>query len=225
VTRRHAERIGWCARATTEGATPHPPQLNGWYTVRGCSEGHSDESPLCPRGQIPGTGVDRRAALPHDLVDLLWLGSGAAGRGPSKAGDLAGRIRTPRPAPGGADGTPAGASRCPPSPPLLRRTWARKAGRPRRRSRLLGRSAARPGIGAPRRRARRDRRPDDPRGRDPYSLPPDTWAELTVPLRAVAGLIRVTIRAEPLRVPRDCVPGSADGRGLGLAIKRLWLAR
>jgi len=64
-----------------------------------------------------------------------------------------------------------------------------------------------------------------PAGETDYSLPPDTWAELTVPLRAAAGLIRVTIRTEPLRVPRDCVPGSADHRGLGLAIKRLWLAR
>src|SRR5262249_3924257 len=62
-------------------------------------------------------------------------------------------------------------------------------------------------------------------GETDYSLAPDTWADLTVPLRAPAGLIRGTIRAQPLRVPRDCVPGSADDRRLGLAIKRLWLNR
>src|SRR5262249_20838214 len=59
----------------------------------------------------------------------------------------------------------------------------------------------------------------------PFTLAPDTWAELTVPFQATAGLVRLTLHAEPLRVPRDRVPASGDSRGLGLAIKRLWLAR
>ena len=63
-----------------------------------------------------------------------------------------------------------------------------------------------------------------PAGETPYALAPDTWAELAVPLRAPAGLVRVTVHAEPLRVPRERVPGSGNDRGLGLAIKRLWLA-
>jgi SAM-dependent methyltransferase len=63
-----------------------------------------------------------------------------------------------------------------------------------------------------------------PAGEAPFALPPDTWADLVVPLRAPAGLVRVTVHAEPPRVPRERVPGSGDGRGLGLAIKRLWLA-
>ena len=61
-------------------------------------------------------------------------------------------------------------------------------------------------------------------GEAPFSLAPDTWAELAVPFRPPAGLLRITLHAEPLRVPRERVPGSGDGRGLGLAIKRLWLA-
>jgi SAM-dependent methyltransferase len=64
-----------------------------------------------------------------------------------------------------------------------------------------------------------------PAGEAPFALAPDTWAELAVPLRAPAGLVRVTVYAEPLRIPRERVPGSGDGRGLGLAVKRLWLAR
>jgi SAM-dependent methyltransferase len=63
-----------------------------------------------------------------------------------------------------------------------------------------------------------------PAGEAPFALAPDTWAELTAPLRASAGLVRVTLYAEPLRIPRERVPGTGDGRGLGLAIKRLWLA-
>jgi hypothetical protein len=61
-------------------------------------------------------------------------------------------------------------------------------------------------------------------GETPYALAPDTWAALAVPLRAPAGHVRVTIYAAPLRVPRERIPGSGDERGLGLAIKRLWLA-
>jgi SAM-dependent methyltransferase len=63
-----------------------------------------------------------------------------------------------------------------------------------------------------------------PAGEAPFALAPDTWAELAVPFRASAGLVRITLHAEPLRVPRARVPGSGDSRGLGLAIKRLWLA-
>jgi SAM-dependent methyltransferase len=64
-----------------------------------------------------------------------------------------------------------------------------------------------------------------PAGTAPFTLAPDAWAELAVPFEAPAGLVRLTIHAEPLRVPRERVPGSGDSRGLGLAIKRLWLAR
>jgi len=64
-----------------------------------------------------------------------------------------------------------------------------------------------------------------PAGETAYALPPDTWTELTVPFRPGPGVVRVTIHAEPPRIPRDCIPGSADDRGLGLAIKRLWLTR
>jgi hypothetical protein len=61
-------------------------------------------------------------------------------------------------------------------------------------------------------------------GEAPFSLAPDTWAELAVPFQAAPGLLRITLHAEPLRVPRERVPGSGDSRGLGLVIKRLWLA-
>ena len=64
-----------------------------------------------------------------------------------------------------------------------------------------------------------------PAGEASFALSPDSWAELAVPLGAAAGLVRVTVYAEPLRVPRGRVPGSNDSRGLGLAIKRIWLAR
>jgi hypothetical protein len=63
-----------------------------------------------------------------------------------------------------------------------------------------------------------------PAGAADFRLAPDTWAELTVPLAAPAGLVRLTIHAEPTRVPRELVPGTGDSRGLGLAVKRLWLA-
>ena len=63
-----------------------------------------------------------------------------------------------------------------------------------------------------------------PAGEAPFTLAPDTWAELAVSFQAAPGLLRVTLHAEPLRVPRERVPGSGDSRGLGLAIKRLWLA-
>jgi hypothetical protein len=63
-----------------------------------------------------------------------------------------------------------------------------------------------------------------PAGEAPFALAADTWAELAVPFHAASGLLRLTLHAEPLRVPQERVPGSRDGRGLGLAVKRLWLA-
>jgi SAM-dependent methyltransferase len=58
----------------------------------------------------------------------------------------------------------------------------------------------------------------------PFVLAPDTWAELEVPIAAALGTLRVTIEVAPLRTPRALVEGSQDDRGLGLAVKRLWLA-
>jgi hypothetical protein len=63
-----------------------------------------------------------------------------------------------------------------------------------------------------------------PAGETPFGLPPDTWTELAVPFTAAAGLVRLTVHAEPPRVPRERVPHSGDGRGLGLAVRRLRLA-
>src|SRR5262249_61435455 len=40
----------------------------------------------------------------------------------------------------------------------------------------------------------------------PFTLAPDTWAELTVPFHAAAGLLRLTIHAEPPRGPPGRVP-------------------
>jgi hypothetical protein len=62
-------------------------------------------------------------------------------------------------------------------------------------------------------------------GEAPFALAADTWADLVVPFQAPSGLIRLTIHADALRVPRDLIPGSGDSRGLGLAIQRLRLAR
>ena len=56
-----------------------------------------------------------------------------------------------------------------------------------------------------------------------FAIPPDTWEEFTVPIPTRSGRVRVTISVDPLRVPRDRVPGSLYNRGLGLAVKRLWL--
>jgi hypothetical protein len=36
--------------------------------------------------------------------------------------------------------------------------------------------------------------------------------------------VRVTLRADAPRVPRDRIPGSQDVRALSLVLKRLWLA-
>ena len=64
-----------------------------------------------------------------------------------------------------------------------------------------------------------------PAGEAPFTLRPDTWAELAVPFQAAPGLLRVTLHAEPLAGPaRTRARLGGDSRGLGLAIKRLWLA-
>ena len=68
---------------------------------------------------------------------------------------------------------------------------------------------------------------DGPAGRvgeAPFALPPDTWTELAVPFTAPAGPLRITIEAEPPRVPHVLLPNSSDDRALGLAIKRIWVA-
>ena len=64
-----------------------------------------------------------------------------------------------------------------------------------------------------------------PAGEATFTLDPDTWADLAVPFQAPPGHVRVTIHVEPVRVPRGRIPNSGDDRGLGLAVKRLWLAR
>ena len=61
-------------------------------------------------------------------------------------------------------------------------------------------------------------------GEVPFALAPDSWSELAVPFVAPAGPVRVTVETEPTRIPRALVPGSSDDRGLGLAVKRIWLA-
>jgi SAM-dependent methyltransferase len=63
-----------------------------------------------------------------------------------------------------------------------------------------------------------------PAGESPFSVPADTWTELSVPIPAAPGRIRITIRVDPPRVPRERIPGSQDGRPLGLAVTRLGLA-
>jgi SAM-dependent methyltransferase len=63
-----------------------------------------------------------------------------------------------------------------------------------------------------------------PAGEAPFALAPDTWGELMASFHAAPGLLRLTLHAEPLRIPRERVPGSGDSRGLGLAVKRLRLA-
>jgi SAM-dependent methyltransferase len=60
-------------------------------------------------------------------------------------------------------------------------------------------------------------------GERAFTIPPDTWEEFTVPIPTRSGRLRITISVDPLRVPRELVPGSLDDRGLGLAVKRLWL--
>jgi hypothetical protein len=65
--------------------------------------------------------------------------------------------------------------------------------------------------------------PASPIGEAPFALPPDTWAELSVPFTAPAGPVRVTIETEPARIPHALVPGSSDDRALGVAIQRISL--
>jgi SAM-dependent methyltransferase len=62
-----------------------------------------------------------------------------------------------------------------------------------------------------------------PCGETAFDLPADTWQELAVPVPAAPGRVRLTVRVGTPRVPRDRIPGSQDGRPLGLAVKRLGL--
>jgi SAM-dependent methyltransferase len=55
-----------------------------------------------------------------------------------------------------------------------------------------------------------------------FALPPDTWANLDVPLVAPPGPLRVTLQVPAPRIPRDRIAGSRDDRSLGLAVTRLW---
>jgi hypothetical protein len=61
----------------------------------------------------------------------------------------------------------------------------------------------------------------------PFTLPPDTWADLTVPVPrdqdAAPGPLRVTMRVDAPRIPRQRIPGSTDSRPLGLVVRRLAL--
>ncbi len=65
--------------------------------------------------------------------------------------------------------------------------------------------------------------PPQPVGEVAFDLGPDVWTDLVAPLAAPAGPLRVTIEVPAVRVPRERVPGSQDGRGLGLAVKRIAL--
>jgi len=66
--------------------------------------------------------------------------------------------------------------------------------------------------------------PFTPAGEVPFRLPADTWTELSVPVPAAPGRVRVTIRVDTPRVPRERIPGSQDSRPLGLAVKRVAIA-
>jgi SAM-dependent methyltransferase len=57
----------------------------------------------------------------------------------------------------------------------------------------------------------------------PVALPGDTWGELALAVPAATGPLRVTLRTEAPRVPRERVPGNQDPRPLGFAVRRLWL--
>jgi SAM-dependent methyltransferase len=63
-----------------------------------------------------------------------------------------------------------------------------------------------------------------PAGETAFALPAGAWADLEAPLPAEPGLVRLTLRIDAPRVPRERVPGSRDARRLGLAVKRLGLA-
>ncbi len=63
-----------------------------------------------------------------------------------------------------------------------------------------------------------------PVGEAPFALPADTWGELQAPVPAAPGRLRITLRVESPRLPRELVPGSQDARPLGVAVTRLWLA-
>jgi hypothetical protein len=68
--------------------------------------------------------------------------------------------------------------------------------------------------------------PDGPftaSGEAPFDLAADSWTELGVPVPVAPGTVRVTIRVDAPRVPRDRIPGSQDTRPLGLAVTGLRL--
>ncbi|HEY7602325.1 MAG TPA: class I SAM-dependent methyltransferase [Methylomirabilota bacterium] len=65
--------------------------------------------------------------------------------------------------------------------------------------------------------------PPHPVGELAFDLAPDVWTDLVAPLAAPAGPLRVTIEVPAVRIPRERIPGSQDGRGLGLAVKRMSL--
>jgi SAM-dependent methyltransferase len=60
-------------------------------------------------------------------------------------------------------------------------------------------------------------------GELPFSLPADTWTELSAPIPAAPGRLRVTIRVDAPRIPCERVPGNQDTRPLGLAVTRIEL--
>jgi SAM-dependent methyltransferase len=62
-----------------------------------------------------------------------------------------------------------------------------------------------------------------PVGELAFDLAPDVWTDLVAPLAAPAGPLRVTIEVPAVRIPRERIPGSQDGRGLGVAVKRMSL--
>lgn len=57
-----------------------------------------------------------------------------------------------------------------------------------------------------------------------FALAAGTWEELAAPVPRRPGRVRVTVRVEAPRLPRERIPGSQDDRPLGVAARRLWLA-
>ena len=63
-----------------------------------------------------------------------------------------------------------------------------------------------------------------PVGELPFELPADRWEELAAPIPSTTGRLRLTILVDAPRIPRERIPDSRDGRELGLAVKRIWVA-
>ncbi len=57
-----------------------------------------------------------------------------------------------------------------------------------------------------------------------FALPADGWENLRAPIPPAPGCVRVTIRVDAPRIPRERIPGAQDARPLGLAVRRLRLA-